>query len=403
MCCTELKSIQGEVKRLNVKVNFLNSQLVPFNFTEWEVPMKRSSVILVTALFSFILLLMYSHEACAQLRKRTCGTMDVHEKLMKTVPAYRESQTSIENFTKEYLRREVARTQIVKIPVVVHVVYNTPTQNISDDQIKGQIRILNEDFRKLNADVASVPSAFQPLAADPRIEFALACRDPNGQPTTGITRTSTNVASFSFDDAVKFTASGGKDAWPRDKYLNLWVCNLGGGLLGYAQFPGGPANTDGVVIAYDAFGDTGTSAPPFNKGRTATHEVGHWLNLRHIWGDDCPSADQCAGSDLVDDTPNQECPNGGCPTFPNVSCGNGPNGDMFMNYMDYTDDACMFMFTGGQSARMDAALDGPRLALQTSDGLKCDKAGGGGCGEGASAMAFAIAFCGITRLRRRFR
>ena len=149
--------------------------------------------------------------------------------------------------------------------------------------------------------------------------------------------------------------------------MNLWVCKLGGGLLGYAAFPGGAANVDGVVITYTAFGNTGTAAAPFDKGRTATHEIGHWLDLRHIWGDDCPSGDQCAGSDSVADTPNQECSNAGCPTFPKISCANDPDGDLFMNYMDYTDDACMFMFTSGQSVRMDAALDGARLPIQTSD------------------------------------
>jgi hypothetical protein len=150
------------------------------------------------------------------------------------------------------------------------------------------------------------------------------------------------------------------------------VCNLQP-WLGYAQFPGGPADTDGVVIAYTAFGDTGTAAPPFDKGRTATHEIGHWLNLRHIWGDDCPSSNQCSGSDFVADTPNQECMNYSCPDFPHVSCNNDPNGDMFMNYMDYVDDPCMIMFTKGQSARMDAALAGPRSTILKSDGLDCPR------------------------------
>ncbi|GAN33298.1 MAG: hypothetical protein DPW20_02220 [Candidatus Brocadia sp.] len=335
--------------------------------------MKRPTLILGMAFFSLfaIPLLAYSPGIYAQEKKRICATMEVHEKLLKTIPAYRDSRAAIENLTRSYLLREVLRAEIVKIPVVVHVVYNTPEQNISDDQIKSQIRVLNEDYRKLNADVSTVPSVFQPLATDSKIEFAFACKDPEGKLTSGITRTKTDVASFTYDDAVKFTAKGGRDAWPRDKYLNIWVCNLGGGLLGYAQFPGGPADTDGVVITYTAFGDTGTAVPPFNKGRTATHEVGHWLNLFHIWGDDCPGGDQCGGSDSVGDTPNQECSNYGCPAFPHISCSNGPNGDLFMNYMDYTDDACMVMFTNGQSARMDAALAGPRLAIQSSDGLIC--------------------------------
>ena len=129
------------------------------------------------------------------------------------------------------------------------------------------------------------------------------------------------------------------------------MCQLGGGLLGYAQFPGGPAATDGVVILHTAFGTTGTAAAPFNLGRTATHEIGHWLNLRHIWGDD---GNGCTGDDFVADTPNAAGPNTGMPAFPHVTCGNGPNGDLFMNYMDYTDDAGMFMFTNGQVTRMQA-------------------------------------------------
>ena len=207
----------------------------------------------------------------------------------------------------------------------------------------------------------------------------------------------------------------------------MWVCKLAGGLLGYAQFPGGPSQSDGVVVTHTAFGDTGTAAPPFDKGRTSTHEIGHWLNLRHIWGDDCPTASQCSGSDLVNDTPNHECPNNGCPSFPHISCNNSPNGDMFMNYMDYTNDDCMFMFTEGQSTRMDATISGPRLAIQSSGGLDCQESPtltptptptpiptptptptptpptptNGGCGRGAGvAMVFILTFYGIGRRRR---
>jgi hypothetical protein len=131
-------------------------------------------------------------------------------------------------------------------------------------------------------------------------------------------------------------------------------------LLGYAQFPGGPPETDGVVVDYLSFGTMGTAKEPFHLGRTATHEIGHWLNLYHIWGDDGMG---CAGDDLVDDTPNQAGPNQGMPGFPHVTCDNGPNGDMFVNYMDYTDDAGMIMFTEGQCLRMQSTLDGPRATI----------------------------------------
>jgi hypothetical protein len=253
-----------------------------------------------------------------------------------------------------------ARSGVTAIPVVVHVVYNTAQQNISDAQIQSQIDVLNQDYRMINSDLSSVPNAFKPLVADSRIEFELAKKDPNGNPTNGITHTHTNAASFSYDDSVKSAANGGVDPWPADKYLNIWVCQLGGGLLGYAQFPGGPAATDGVVILHSAFGTNGTATAPFNLGRTATHEIGHWLNLRHIWGDD---GNGCNGSDFVDDTPNQASENYGTPTFPHVTCNNGPNGDMFMDYMDYVDDSAMFMFSAGQVNRIQACLDTDRSSI----------------------------------------
>ena len=292
---------------------------------------------------------------------RTCGTMPVHQRLLRTVPGYREARDASENQALRAMQfPDAGRTGCTKIPVVVHVVHKTAAQNISEAQIKSQIKVLNADYRKKNPDIGSVPSPFAPLAADARIEFELAKTDPSGNATTGITRTATTKDGFTDDDAVKSSATGGADAWPSDKYLNIWVCQLSGGLLGYAQFPGGPAATDGVVILHSGFGTTGTAAAPFNLGRTTTHEVGHWLNLRHIWGDDGTG---CSGSDFVVDTPNQAGPNFGKPTFPHVSCGNGPNGDMFMNYMDYVDDAAMTMFSDGQVTRMQSALDGFRSAI----------------------------------------
>lgn len=293
---------------------------------------------------------------------RNCGTMEVHERLLREDPEYAAARAASETAAWEYARgdRSGNRTGVTVIPVVVHVVWNTNAQNISDAQINSQIAVLNADFRKTNADVGSTPTVFQPLCADARIEFVLASTDPSGNPTDGIVRKKTTKTSFSQDNGVKASSSGGSDAWPADKYLNIWVCQLSGGLLGYAQFPGGPAATDGVVIRHSAFGNTGTAAAPFNLGRTATHEIGHWLNLRHIWGDD---GNGCSGDDFVADTPNCAGPNTDMPTFPHVTCGNGPNGDLFMNYMDYTDDAGMFMFTNGQVNRMQACLDTDRPSI----------------------------------------
>jgi hypothetical protein len=297
---------------------------------------------------------------------RSCATMEVHRRLLSQNPAYARARDDIENHARLFQQGLVtARPGITRIPVVVHVVWNTAAQNISDAQIASQIDVLNRDFRRTNPDVSSTPAAFLPLTADARVEFFLANVDPNGAPTNGITRRQTTVTSFGSNDAVKSQATGGENAWPADRYLNLWVCQLGGGLLGYAQFPGGAPATDGVVILHSAFGTVGTAAPPFHLGRTATHEIGHWLNLNHIWGDDGTG---CSGTDNVADTPNQAGPNTGTPTFPHVSCSNGPNGDMFMNYMDYVDDPAMFMFSAGQVARMQACLDGPRSSIGTAAG-----------------------------------
>lgn len=295
--------------------------------------------------------------------RRQCGTMAVHHRLLRQVPEYATKRAESEDRARRaYMSGMVGRSGCTKIPVVVHVVHKTSEQNISDAQIHSQIDVLNEDFRSDNADISSVPGAFSPFVADARVEFELASTDPDGDPTDGITRTETEEDSFSDDDAVKSSSTGGADPWPADQYLNIWVCNLSS-YLGYAQFPGGPAATDGVVITYTAFGTTGTATAPFNLGRTATHEVGHWLNLRHIWGDD---GNGCSGSDFVPDTPNQAGPNYGKPSFPSVSCSNGPDGDMFMNFMDYVDDDTMVMFTAGQVTRMQAALDADRSSIGTT-------------------------------------
>jgi hypothetical protein len=241
------------------------------------------------------------------------------------------------------------------------VVWHVANENIPDAQVQSQIDVLNQDYRMTNADIGQVPAVWTSRVGDARVVFALATTDPSGNPTNGITRTQTNTAAFAqLGNPVKSAAAGGADPWPADRYLNMWVCPLGDSLLGYAQFPGGPPETDGVVILHSGFGTTGTAAAPFDRGRTATHEVGHWLNLFHIWGDDGTG---CNGTDEVSDTPNAAGPNFGCPTFPRVTCSNGPDGDMFMNYMDYTNDACMFMFTAGQVTRMQAALDGPRASI----------------------------------------
>jgi len=254
---------------------------------------------------------------------------------------------------------------ICTIPVVFHVLYSSSAQNISNTRLTDQIAVLNKDFRKLNTDANLIPSVWQSIAADCEIQFCLAQRDPNGIATTGIERIQTSTTSWGLNDAMKFASSGGANAWNRSKYLNIWVCNLSGGILGFAISPGGPASTDGVVLGYQYVGVVGATAP-FNKGRTATHEIGHWLNMKHIWGDD---GNACTGSDFVNDTPNQAGENYGCPSFPHTdNCTPAAPGVMTMNYMDYTDDACMYMFTSGQKTRMWATLNGTRSSIKTSNG-----------------------------------
>lgn len=325
--------------------------------------------------------------------QRNCGSNEHHLHLMQTDPQYAANRALIEQHTEQYAVSPDKKRVVKTIPVVFHIVYNTAAQNVSDAQIQSQLNVLNADFRKLNADWTNTPAVFQALVADAEIQFCLAQQDPNGLATTGIVRKSTTVTAFSTNDAVKYTAQGGDNAWDRSRYLNIWVCNLSGGVLGYAQFPGGAAATDGVVITYTGFGTTGTAAAPFNKGRTATHEVGHWLNLYHIWGDDGTG---CNGSDLVGDTPNAGGPNYGCPVFPKVSCSNGPNGDLHMNYMDYSDDACMYMFTAGQKARMEAlfAAGGARASLLTSNG--CNAPAAGTCGTPTGLNATGISSTAAT-------
>jgi hypothetical protein len=177
---------------------------------------------------------------------------------------------------------DIVPSGVTRIPVVVHVVWNTVSQNMSDAQIASQISVLNRHYRRSHSDLNHAPAPFLPLADDLRIEFFLAEVDPDGAASTGIERRQTSVTSFCRDDAVKSQASGGAHAWPADRYLNIWVCQLGAGLLGYAQCPGGPVATDGVVILHSAFGTIGTAA--CHMGLTAIDEIGRWLNLDHLWG-----------------------------------------------------------------------------------------------------------------------
>ncbi|HTF03981.1 MAG TPA: M43 family zinc metalloprotease [Bacteroidia bacterium] len=314
-------------------------------------------------------LLLGLSSAYAQQLQR-CSSYEYQQQQLAADPALQGKIDAVEEDCAEYAQTYPNGYQsraVVTIPVVFHIVYGTTAENISATRIYEQVQVLNQDYRKQNTDISNVPAAWQGIAADCEIQFCLAAVDPNGNWTDGIHRVSTTVPSFDDNDDVKRTADGGTNAWDRNKYLNIWVCDLGSMLLGYAQFPGGAASTDGVVLHYRYTGKTGAISP-YNKGRTATHEVGHWLGLRHIWADD---GGGCTQDDNVSDTPKQASENYGCFAVGSVQtdgCSSSAPGIMWSNYMDYTDDACMYFFTSGQKTRMWAVLNGSRLPLQTSTG-----------------------------------
>ena len=303
--------------------------------------------------------------------QRDCGHGAYEEQTIAANPGLISRFSEIDGFSNIRSKNSAAANrlevvpQIIRIPVVVHILFNNDEQNISDAQVKSQLDVLNRDFRGINGDRKKVPAHFFSTAADCGIEFQLATKDPAGAPTTGIIRKWTSIQHFSLDDKVKSANSKGDDPWDPKRYLNIWVCSMSGGLLGYSSTPGGPPEKDGIVICYSVFGTTGKHPGAFNLGRTATHEIGHWLNLRHIWGD------TYCGDDKVDDTPKQRSPNNGCPSGKRLSCTNDGEGDMYMNFMDLTDDGCMYMFTNGQKVRMRALFEdgAPRHALLSSGGL----------------------------------
>ena len=282
--------------------------------------------------------------AQAQIQ-RECAAHTLHEEKMANDPAYRLRQEKIEANYQRFVERgglTNAATGIRTIPVYVHVIYNNSQENISEAQIQSQIAVLNDDYSATNSDISNVPSEFASSVANYEIQFEL----------VQITRKQSSKTEWGTNDAMKDPGQGGVAPITPDTHLNMWVCNIGGGILGYAQFPGGDPTTDGVVMSPQYFGSSDYGSfylsAPFDKGRTATHEVGHYLNLRHIWGDG-----NCNADDFVSDTPTAGSANYGCPSYPSKSCNSngGYTSDMFMNYMDYVDDACMYMFTEGQKTR----------------------------------------------------
>ena len=312
---------------------------------------------------SFLLILIILCKAISSFSQRDCGSTFNKAELEVNDPQQYNRFMQHEQHVRDYKSSNISGARLINpngliiIPVVFHVIHKGETigsgLNVSDEVLQRQISILNEDFRRLNADRINTPAVFASSATDIQIEFRLACFDPAGNFTSGILRKQTNnVSPFTNSgDEVKSTSSGGEDPWPTDKYLNIWICDLSV-VLGYSNFPWNfntnPAK-DGVVVDYQAVGIRSGNFSDYNLGRTLTHEIGHWLGLIHIWGDDYGL---CTGTDECEDTPNQSLDNKVCRTFPYISCGNGPNGDMFMNYMDYSPDACMNIFTEDQKNRM---------------------------------------------------
>ena len=341
------------------------------------------------------LLALGAQPAAAQTQPtpiRRCATEEINAQIQAELkrlnPGYNPNRST--NERPATALRTTATTYT--LPVIVHIIHSGEAvgvgTNISPLQVQSQLDVLNEDYRNTNADGSLVPNVYQPLRGDMQIQFVPAKYDPNGNVLAepGIDRVNRSTKGWNAPPYtmayINSTVKPGS-YWDPSRYINIWTTDMSGGILGYAQFPdnaaglgglnasGGAANTDGVVILYSSYGSSsrypgGIYLPPYDKGRTLTHELGHWFSLRHIWGD------ATCGNDFCSDTPTQQTSSSGCPTFPRVTCSN-VTGDMTMNYMDYSNDLCLYMFTQGQKDRMQAVMSAatPRRSELATSSVGC--------------------------------
>jgi len=358
-------------------------------------------------------------------QREPCATDQVLQHQLRQDPTLELRMQALERKVQQWIQQQHIQrtaTEVFTIPVVVHIVYLDSSENIDDSLVHQQIAILNEDFGFRNSDTTNIRPLFRGRAANVGIEFCLAKVDPQGNPTTGITRTQGvspkifGIPLGFFDpltNNIKSVEGGGADPWPADQYLNIWVGNIGAellGLLGYAQFPQSYTDpeigdsgqqaleTDGVVVDYRAFGGNADYLM-VPGGRSATHEVAHWLGLRHIWGDG-----DCSKDDFVDDTPTTAGASQACDTTANTCSDTTSNvadePDMVENYMDYA-LGCSNMFTLGQKARMLGYLlnDSIRSALLTSPACQESTTAIGPLPEAISWKVFPNPTSGLLQLR----